>query len=182
MFTNTQATAMLPARDAARAKSWYADKLGLKPVEDFAENGAAYDIGGTRVFLYPTQFAGTAQHTVLSFSTDDLAGDMKSLRARGVSFLDYDLPDLKTEGGVAEFGGMKTAWCKDSEGNILGFVEGESVAALASAWASASASISASHCPMRRDAVRPGTNQALRASLQRARGKRLRNCSTVILS
>jgi len=62
---------------------------------------------------------------LLSFSTDDLAGDMKSLRARGVSFLDYDLPDLKTEGGVAEFGGMKTAWCKDSEGNILGFVEGE---------------------------------------------------------
>jgi len=125
MFTNTQATAMLPARDAARAKSWYADKLGLKPVEDFAENGAAYDIGGTRVFLYPTQFAGTAQHTVLTFNTDDLAADMNSLRARGVSFLDYDLPDLKTEGGVAEFGGMKTAWCKDSEGNILGFVEGE---------------------------------------------------------
>ena len=49
MFTNTQATAMLPAKDAARAKSWYADKLGLKPVEDFADNGAAYNLGGTRV-------------------------------------------------------------------------------------------------------------------------------------
>jgi len=125
MFTNSQATAMLPAKDAARAKTWYADKLGLKPVEDFGENGAAYDLGGTRAFLYPTQFAGTAQHTVLTFNTDDLTGDMKSLRTRGVSFLDYDLPGLKTENGVANFGEMKNAWCKDSEGNILGFVEGE---------------------------------------------------------
>ena len=125
MFTDTQATAMLPAKDAARAKSWYADKLGLKPAEDMGDNGAAYDLGGTRVFLYPTQFAGTAQHTVLTFNTDDLAGDMKTLRARGVSFLDYDIPGLKTENGVAEFGDIKNAWCKDSEGNILGFVEGE---------------------------------------------------------
>ena len=125
MFTDSQATAMLPAKDAARAKSWYADKLGLKPAEDMGDNGAAYDLGGTRVFLYPTQFAGTAQHTVLTFNTDDLAGDMKTLRARGVSFLDYDIPGLKTENGVAEFGDIKNAWCKDSEGNILGFVEGE---------------------------------------------------------
>lgn len=125
MFTDKQATAMLPAKDVARAKSWYADKLGLKPAEDFADNGAAYDLGGTRVFLYATQFAGTAQHTVLTFNTDDLRGDMKMLRTRGVSFLDYDLPDLKTKDGVAEFGDIKNAWCKDSEGNILGFVEGE---------------------------------------------------------
>jgi len=125
MFTNSQATAMLPAKDVARAKGWYADKLGLKPAQEFGDNGAAYDLGGTRVFLYATQFAGTAQHTVLSFNTDDLAADMKDLRARGVTFLDYDLPGLKTNNGVAEFGDIKNAWCKDSEGNILGFVEGE---------------------------------------------------------
>lgn len=61
-------------------------------------------------------------------------------------------------------------------------IEGKKSRPLASAWASASASSSASHRPMRRGAVRPGTNQALRASLQRARGKRFRNCSMVILS
>lgn len=125
MFSPTQATAMLPAKDVARAKAWYADKLGLKPVREFGDNGAAYDLGGTRVFLYATQFAGTAQHTVLSFDSRDLIADMKDLRTRGVSFLDYDLPGLKTENGVADFGSIKNAWCKDSEGNILGFVEGE---------------------------------------------------------
>ena len=125
MSIKSQVTAMLPAKDAARAKAWYADKLGLKPVKEFGDMGAVYDLGGTRVFLYPTQFAGTAQHTVLSFDTDDLVADMKSLRARGVIFLDYDLPGLKTQDGVADFGQIKNAWCKDSEGNILGFVQGE---------------------------------------------------------
>ena len=125
MFTNTQATAMLPAKDAARARAWYADKLGLKPAQEFGDMGAVYDLGGTRVFLYPTQFAGTAQHTVLSFDTDDLAADMTVLRNRGVTFLDYDLPGLKTVDGVADFGQIRNAWCKDSEGNILGFVQGE---------------------------------------------------------
>lgn len=125
MSIKSQATAMLPAKDAARARAWYADKLGLKPAQEFGDMGAVYDLGGTRVFLYPTQFAGTAQHTVLSFDTDDLAADMTVLRNRGVTFLDYDLPGLKTVDGVADFGQIRNAWCKDSEGNILGFVQGE---------------------------------------------------------
>ena len=125
MFADRRATAMLPAKDLQRAKAWYADKLGLQPVEDNGDMGAAYKLGGgTLAFLYPTQFAGTAQHTLLSFDSPDLAADMQKLRARGVVFLDYDLPGLKTENGLATFGPVKNAWCKDSEGNILGFVEG----------------------------------------------------------
>ena len=124
MSLQSRATAMLPAKDLARAKAWYADKLGLKPGEEFGDMGAVYDLGGTRVFLYPTQFAGTAQHTLFSFDSTDLVADMATLRSRGVTFLDYDLPGLKTENGVAQFGNVKNAWCKDSEGNILGFVEG----------------------------------------------------------
>ena len=49
---------------------------------------------------------------------------MAALRAKGVSFIDYDLPGLKTKDGIAEFGPVKNAWAKDSEGNILGFVQG----------------------------------------------------------
>jgi hypothetical protein len=76
------------------------------------------------VFLYQTEFAGTAQHTLLSFGSTDLLAEMQVLRGRGVVFIDYDLPGLKTENGVAAFGPVKNAWAKDSEGNILGFVEG----------------------------------------------------------
>ena len=124
MFADRKATAMIPAHDLARAKAWYADKLGLQPLEAMGEMGATYDLGGTAAFLYPTEFAGTAQHTILSFASDDLVSDMQAMRGKGVLFLDYDLPGLKTVDGLAQFGDVKNAWCKDSEGNILGFVEG----------------------------------------------------------
>ena len=124
MFADRRVTVMLPAKDLERARRWYEEKLGLKPdkTDDF---GSSYTLkGGTPMFLYQTQFAGTAQHTLLSFDSTDLASDMKALRSKGVKFEDYDLPDLKTKDGVAEFGPVKNSWAKDSEGNILGFVQG----------------------------------------------------------
>jgi catechol 2,3-dioxygenase-like lactoylglutathione lyase family enzyme len=125
MFEQAGATAMLPAADINRALAWYADKLGLAPSRVSGEGmGAVFELNGVRVFLYSTPFAGTAQHTLLSFDSDNLVEDMRALRERGVVFIDYDLPGLKTKNGLAQFGPVKNAWCKDSEGNILGFVEG----------------------------------------------------------
>jgi catechol 2,3-dioxygenase-like lactoylglutathione lyase family enzyme len=125
MFANRNATFMIPVSDLQRAKRWYEEKLGLKPDDDRGEIGAGYTLGGgTKAFMYPTQFAGTAQNTMLGFNSPDLVADMKALRAKGVVFLDYDLPGLKTENGMADYEGMKNAWANDSEGNILAFVEG----------------------------------------------------------
>jgi catechol 2,3-dioxygenase-like lactoylglutathione lyase family enzyme len=123
MFADHPATALVPAKDIERAKRWYTEKLGLTPSRD-SEYGAGYALSGVTMFLYPTEFAGTAQHTLLSFNCKDLVADMKAMRANGVVFLDYDMPNLKTENGLASWGTVKNAWCKDSEGNILGFVEG----------------------------------------------------------
>lgn len=123
MFANRRATAMLPAHDVDRAVAWYADKLGLKPAQQ-DENGASFAFEGVAAFLYKSDFAGTAEHTLLSFDTPDLAADMQAMRGKGVAFLDYDLPGLKTENGVASFGPVRNAWARDLEGNILGFVQG----------------------------------------------------------
>lgn len=123
MFAEKTATAMIPAKDIERAKRWYDEKLGLKPAKS-EDYGANYEFKGVKAFLYESQFAGTAQHTLLSFDTKDLAGDMAKMREKGVQFEEYDLPDLKTVDGVADFGPVKNAWAKDSEGNILGFVQG----------------------------------------------------------
>ena len=123
MFANRKATAMLPAKDVDRAVAWYADKLGLKPAQQ-DENGASFAFTGVNAFLYKSEYAGTAQNTAISFDSPGLEADMQVLRGKGVVFLDYDLPDLKTENGVATFGPVKNAWAKDSEGNILGFVQG----------------------------------------------------------
>jgi catechol 2,3-dioxygenase-like lactoylglutathione lyase family enzyme len=123
MFANRKATAMLPAKDVQRAVAWYAEKLGLKP-EKQDEYGANFALQGVNAYLYKSDYAGTAQHTLISFDTTDLAADMQAMRGKGVAFIDYDLPGFKTEDGVATFGPVKNAWAKDSEGNILGFVQG----------------------------------------------------------
>ena len=124
MFAERRATAMIPVSDLNRAKAWYADKLGLKPAKEWGDSGAEYELAGVHAYMYPTQYAGTAQHTILSFDAPDLLSDMKAMREKGIVFLEYDQPGFKTVDGVAEFGEGKNAWCKDSEGNILGFVQG----------------------------------------------------------
>jgi catechol 2,3-dioxygenase-like lactoylglutathione lyase family enzyme len=114
--------ATLPASDFERAKAWYAQRLGLRPVRE-DQGGAWYHVGATRFFLYPSRFAGTNQATSAGFTVDDVDETVAELRRQGVTFEEYDLPGLKTENGVATLqtgqGTTKAAWFKDSEGNIL---------------------------------------------------------------
>ena len=119
MLGNSQITPTIPATDIERAKKWYEEKLGLTPKEEGPE-GSRYVCGdGSTFLLYNSQFAGTAQHTVASWSLDDFDSVAEALRSKGVTFEDYDLPGLKTENGIADFEGVRAAWFKDSEGNIL---------------------------------------------------------------
>jgi IS30 family transposase len=46
------------------------------------------------------------------------------LKAKGVTFEHYDLPDTRREGDVHISGHMKIAWFKDPDGNILNIVSG----------------------------------------------------------
>jgi hypothetical protein len=78
---------------------------------------------GTWLVVTPSGFAGTAQNTAASFTVTDIVGLMKDLRARGVAFEEYDLPNFKTVDGLFEAGGYKAAWFKDSDGNIVELAE-----------------------------------------------------------
>lgn len=123
MATTIRAVGMVPAKDFERAKSWYADKLGLKPVEEMGEMGAYYEVGDSRFLLYPSQFAGTNKATTIALEVDDVEGMVAGLRAAEVEIIEYDLPEIKTVDGVAtmEVDGrtLKSAWCKDTEDNII---------------------------------------------------------------
>ena len=121
------AAAVLRAEDLVRAKKFYTDVLGLKQ-RDFpgpaGEGIAVFAAGdGTMVMIYERPGMPAPQNTALGFGVptdkfDEVAAD---LRARGVTFEDYDLPDtgLKTVNGIAEMPGARAAWFKDSEGNIV---------------------------------------------------------------
>lgn len=120
MFENAQGAAVVAAKDLARARAFYEGVLELTPEPTPAEDEAIfYRLGGVPLMVYVTSYAGTAQNTVFAIDTDDLARDMAALRAKGVVFMDYDFPGLKTVDGVAELGTEKSAWFADSEGNIL---------------------------------------------------------------
>ena len=119
MLTDVPIVPYIPAADVSRARKFYEGKLGLKPAEEYA-GGVIYECGrGSRVFMYPSGGAGTSKASTAFWAVDDVGAEVADLKARGVVFEEYDLPGIKTVNGIATSGGAKTAWFKDSEGNIL---------------------------------------------------------------
>ena len=112
----------LPATDLARAKAFYAEKLGLTPVEEHP-GGAFYECGGRRFLLFPSGGAASGTHTQMGFNVADIEAEVRDLRERGVEFEDYDFPGFDRQTGIARHGVVRSAWFKDSEGNLLGVVQ-----------------------------------------------------------
>ena len=113
----------IPAKDVARARQFYEQKLGFKPKAEQA-GGVVYQFGDhTACFLYPTPNAGTSRASQAFWQVDDIEREVAELKARGVRFEDYDMPDMKTEDGIATAGGAKAAWFKDSEGNTMALIQ-----------------------------------------------------------
>src|SRR5215217_7963771 len=116
MLNNSSVTANIPAVDIERARSFYADKLGLTPVDENPGGLMYKTAGGTWFFLYPTEYAGQAGHTIAQFHVADVAAEVKDLKEKGVTFERYELPGLTWDGDVASADDMgHMAWFKDSE-------------------------------------------------------------------
>jgi catechol 2,3-dioxygenase-like lactoylglutathione lyase family enzyme len=122
MLENSNVYATIPAKDLERAKSFYADKLGLKPEQERPE-GLRYRCGDGGFLLFESSGAASGDHTQLGWDVDNLEATVEELRGRGVVFEEYDLPGLKTVNGIAEIEGERGAWFKDSEGNLLALGE-----------------------------------------------------------
>jgi catechol 2,3-dioxygenase-like lactoylglutathione lyase family enzyme len=115
--------AYIPARDMARARRFYEDKLGFKPGEELA-GGVTYTCGErTAAFLYPTPNAGTSQASQAFWQVDDIEREVAELEKRGVKFEDYDMPGMKSVNHIFTGGGARAAWFKDSEGNTLAVIQ-----------------------------------------------------------
>ena len=123
MFESATAHATVAVSDLDRARKFYEGTLRLK-VKDERVDGVRYeDSAGSWFLVYPSQFAGTAKSTYMSFEVDNLERAVGELRERGVVFEEYDMPGLKTMNGIAEIEGVKVAWFKDPDGNTLGLGE-----------------------------------------------------------
>jgi predicted enzyme related to lactoylglutathione lyase len=110
--------AYIPVFDVPRARKFYEGTLGLKPKEEYA-GGVTYECGGAEVFMYPTPNAGTSKASQAFWDVEDVEAEVADLKARGVKFEEYDMPGITWKNSIATGGGAKTAWFKDTEGNIL---------------------------------------------------------------
>lgn len=128
MLNDSDVATRLPAQDLERARSFYAEKLGLEPVEE-RPGGLRYRCGNTFFAVFESAGAASGTHTQMGWEVSDLEATVAALRARGVVFEEYDLPGLTTVNGIAEVdgnypskggAGERAAWFRDSEGNLLG--------------------------------------------------------------
>ncbi len=120
MLTNSKVTANVPASDLGRARRFYAEMLGLNPAGENPGGLLYATTGGTTFYLYETDQAGKAGHTIAQWHVDNVADEVRDLKAKGLEFEHYDMPGVTWDGDVAVMEGMgSAAWFKDSEGNIM---------------------------------------------------------------
>lgn len=125
MLTGATITTILPVINMSRARKFYAEQIGLRPLGFAADGNFVFACGGGAHIALINKEEGTkAEHTALSFEVDDIEREIAELKQRGVVFEDYDFPGLKTVHHVCVLGATKAAWFKDTEGNYLCLHEG----------------------------------------------------------
>jgi catechol 2,3-dioxygenase-like lactoylglutathione lyase family enzyme len=122
MLRDTDAVATLGVKDLDAAARFYEGTLGLSRVGNEGDEVIVFESGDTAINVYRSSFAGTNKATALTWAVDDVEDVVRTLRAKGVKFEHYDLPDTRREGDVHVSGDIKVAWFKDPDGNILSVV------------------------------------------------------------
>ena len=109
-------------RDLDRARAFY-EQLGLTVMTE-ASTGIFMRAGNGTIFpLLHRADATPPAHTTAAFQVDDIVSTLRSLRARGIVFEEYDSPGLRTVDGIADMGDYRAAWLKDPDGNYIGIHE-----------------------------------------------------------
>ena len=132
MLHDARVATRLPAQDLERARAFYAEKLGLEPVDE-RPGGLLYRPGGGGEFaLFQSAGRDVRRAHADGAEVDDIDAVVAELRSRGVVFEEVDVPGLRTVDGIAEVEGNypikhsvgeRAAWFRDSEGNLLGVGE-----------------------------------------------------------
>jgi catechol 2,3-dioxygenase-like lactoylglutathione lyase family enzyme len=123
MLGDKDAVATIAVKDIKVARKFYADTLGLTQVGADGQELIVFRGGNSTINVYQSQYAGTNKATAVTWVVgEDVEDIVRALKAKGVTFEHYDMPDMTREGDVHVAGDMKVAWFKDPDGNILNIV------------------------------------------------------------
>jgi catechol 2,3-dioxygenase-like lactoylglutathione lyase family enzyme len=125
MLSSKNAIANIATKNISVAKEFYQETLGLTVTGNTGEHLFSFKSGNSIIWIYQSDFAGTNKATSLSWMVgDELEAIVADLKGKGVTFEHYDMPQMKLEGDIHVGGGMKIAWFKDPDGNILSMTSG----------------------------------------------------------
>jgi len=117
MLNEKNAMATIAVRDAKAARRFYEGILGLKIDSG---NSMLYRSGASTLVIYESEYAATNQATSATWGVGgELDAIVADLKAKGVTFEHYEMPDMTLEGDVHVMGEFKAVWLKDPDGNIL---------------------------------------------------------------
>jgi catechol 2,3-dioxygenase-like lactoylglutathione lyase family enzyme len=126
MLASSKAFSGFAVDDLDQARRFYGETLGLDVEVLDEENGLlTLHLAGDRdTIMYLSPEMTPPSYTILNFPVDDIDQAVDDLSARGVSFEQYDHPDLpQDEKGVMREGGPLIAWFKDPAGNTLSVLQ-----------------------------------------------------------
>jgi catechol 2,3-dioxygenase-like lactoylglutathione lyase family enzyme len=123
MLGERNAAANIAVKDLQNAKKFYEETIGLKPIHTEGDELIVFGSGDSTINVYKSRYAGTNKATAVTWRVgEEVEHVVDELKAKGVRFEHYDMPNTKLKGDVHVSGDMKVAWFKDPDGNILNVV------------------------------------------------------------
>jgi catechol 2,3-dioxygenase-like lactoylglutathione lyase family enzyme len=109
MLSNELVVPTLAVNDLDRARSFYEEKLGFEVEAQVAETVRYRCGGGTGLAIFERPMT-PVDRTVAAFEVADIEAEVAELRSKGV----------EVEGVVTLDSGVRRAFFKDPDGNIIG--------------------------------------------------------------
>jgi len=127
MLGNAKVGAFLCVQDREAARIFYRDTLGLSLMyeDPFA---LVFNAGGTTLRVSPVKVLQPQPFTVLGWEVPDIDTAIESLEAAGVSFVRVPGLSQDARGIWSPSPGVKVAWFKDPDGNMLSLGQSRSPA------------------------------------------------------
>ena len=117
-----RAYAKLPASDIDRAVGFYMERLGLAPASHVPGH-FFYECAGTQFLLFRSQGRASGTHDQMGWYVADIEAEVRTLKSRGIHFETFDYPGNRWDGMIADNGFRRSAWFRDSEGNLLNVIQ-----------------------------------------------------------
>jgi catechol 2,3-dioxygenase-like lactoylglutathione lyase family enzyme len=121
-MVDSKVIGFVATRDAARARRFYGEMLGLTLV---SEDGFAlvFDSNGTMVRVQKVEEVRPAGYTVLGWAVGDIGAKVKELTGRGMRFERFEGLKQDEAGVWTSPSGGRIAWFKDPDGNTLSLTQ-----------------------------------------------------------